>query len=53
MVNWGRTNTKRLKRDLNEMYLCLVVYRKKSHFEAEAVVVSFGLKSISLYIPTF
>lgn len=25
-ANWGRKNTKRLKKDLNEVYLCLMIY---------------------------
>lgn len=50
-ANWGRKNTKRLKKDLNEMYLCLMIYKTKKTIESEGIISSFGLKSVSVYIP--
>ena len=53
LINLGRTHTKRLKRDLNEVYICLMLYKKKTKISTEAIIVSYGKMSVSLYIPLF
>ena len=52
-INLGRRSTKRLKKDLNEVYLCLMVYHTKTNVEAEGIISSFGVESVSIYIPLF
>ena len=52
-INNGRRSTKRLKKDLNEIYLCLMVYHTKKPIECEGIISSFGLESVSILIPLF
>jgi exoribonuclease R len=52
-INNGRKGTKRLKKDLNEIYLCLMIYHTKKPIECEGIISSFGLESVSIFIPLF
>lgn len=52
-INNGRRSTKRLKKDLNEIYLCLMIYHTKKPIECEGIISSFGLESVSILIPLF
>jgi hypothetical protein len=42
-----------LKKDLNEVYLCLMVYHTKKPIKTEGIISSFGMESVSIYIPLF
>lgn len=52
-INLGRRYTKRLKKDINEVYLCLMIFKTKQLIETYGIIASFGISSVSIYIPLF
>ena len=35
------------------MYMCLMIYKTGKNIQEDGVITSFGLKSVSIYIPYF
>ena len=35
------------------MYMCLMIYKTGKKIQEDGVITSFGLKSVSIYIPYF
>jgi hypothetical protein len=38
---------------MDEIYICLMIFKTGKRIETDGIVVSYGLKSLSIYLPLF
>lgn len=52
-LNSGRQATKRLKQRIVDSFFCLLIDHTNKTIETKAIITSFGINSVSLFIPEY